>query len=144
MLAELDTLLTESHCRLPMAEGFAPASPEQLDAHLRHIITTYSLKGHNVLVHCRGGVGRAGLFACAWMLKMGLFGPIVGMHDAAGQHLDNELRTIERVIEVIRRRRSLKAIETPAQVQFMLQYVHWLSTNAQILSAGDVLRGRAP
>lgn len=125
-----------------MAEGFAPASPEQIDAHLRHIISTYSLKGHNVLVHCRGGVGRAGLFACSWMLKMGLFGPVVGTHDPAGQHLDAELALVERVIEVIRKRRSLKAIETPQQVHFLLQYIHWLAATGQVVNASDVLGAR--
>ena len=120
-----------------MAEGFAPASPEQLDAHLSHLISTYTLKGHNVLVHCRGGVGRAGLFACCW--KLGLFGPLIGIHDPTGQSLEGEMNLVERVIEVIRKRRSAKAIETPQQVHFILRYIHWLSTTGQVVNANEVV-----
>ena len=124
-----------------MAEGFAPSSPEQLDAHLSHLITKYTLHGQNVLVHCRGGVGRAGLFACCWMLKLGLFGPIVGIQDPHGGNVDSELGMVEKVVEVVRKRRSLKAIETPQQVHFLLQYVHWLACNGQVVTANEVLGG---
>lgn len=30
--------------------------------------------GISILAHCRGGVGRAGLVSCCWMLKLGLCG----------------------------------------------------------------------
>ncbi|KAG1725181.1 hypothetical protein EDB19DRAFT_1756955, partial [Suillus lakei] len=30
------------------------------------------MRGASVLVHCRGGLGRAGLVACCWTLKIGL------------------------------------------------------------------------
>ena len=45
-----------------------------LSDQLDFLIQKYTLLGHNILVHCRGGVGRAGLVACCWMLKMGLCG----------------------------------------------------------------------
>jgi hypothetical protein len=45
-----------------------------LNDQLDFLIRKYTLQGQNVLVHCRGGVGRAGLVACCWMLKMGLCG----------------------------------------------------------------------
>jgi protein-tyrosine phosphatase len=122
-----------------MAEGFAPANPEQLDAHLSYLVSKYTMHGHNALVHCRGGVGRAGLFACAWMIKMGLLGPVSGIHDPAGRQLDNEMRIVEKVIEVIRKRRSAKAIETPQQVHFILQYIHWLSNHAKVLTGREAL-----
>ncbi|KAG6378097.1 hypothetical protein JVT61DRAFT_13780 [Boletus reticuloceps] len=60
--------------RIPLPEGLVPLSPKSLDADLDRIIERYTLQGISVLVHCRGGVGRAGLFACCWMLKLGLCG----------------------------------------------------------------------
>lgn len=38
------------------------------------------------------------------------------------------LQLVERAIEVIRRRRSVKAIETLEQVQFLVEYVEYLRT----------------
>jgi protein-tyrosine phosphatase len=57
--------------RLPMPDGFTPVSISLFDAQINLIATRYTLRGINVLVHCRGGVGRAGLTACAWAIKMG-------------------------------------------------------------------------
>lgn len=45
-----------------------------LNDQLDFLIQKYTIQGQNILVHCRGGVGRAGLVACCWMLKMGLCG----------------------------------------------------------------------
>lgn len=47
---------------------------DKLDEHLTRLINTYTLSGTPILVHCRGGVGRAGLVACCWALKLGLCG----------------------------------------------------------------------
>lgn len=60
--------------RLPMAEGFAPTNVQEMDAVMTCIVTDCTMRGTSVLVHCRGGVGRAGLIACAWLLKMGFVG----------------------------------------------------------------------
>jgi len=57
-----------------MPEGFAPLAPGMLNDQLDFLIRKYTLQGQNILVHCRGGVGRAGLVACCWMLKVGLCG----------------------------------------------------------------------
>ena len=68
--------LSSSHlCRLPMPDGFTPVSISLFDAQVSLIATRYTLRGINVLVHCRGGVGRAGLTACAWAIKMGYVQP---------------------------------------------------------------------
>ena len=61
-------------CSLPTPEGLAPVNPAILDVHLTRLIQTYTLAGTPILVHCRGGVGRAGLIACCWALKLGLCG----------------------------------------------------------------------
>jgi hypothetical protein len=154
------------------------------------------------LVHCRGGVGRAGLIACCWMLKMGLCGWIRRMEFPPLEHpfqsfFDNNaleaspdlvngnadpigppsngtlsappwpqngstsnhsnstadsnqpresspekrpngiphtlalvrldtMDLVERAIRVVRRRRSVKAIETFEQVHFLVQFVEFL------------------
>ncbi|ORX40745.1 hypothetical protein BD324DRAFT_611927 [Kockovaella imperatae] len=133
--------------RLPMPDGFTPVSLSLFDAQINLIAEKYTLQGINVLVHCRGGVGRAGLTASAWAIKMGFVTPHpsltlvaeaafsklsdVNPH-APGLHLPAELEhqicmsMVERVIAMIRSRRGLKAIESFEQVQFLAAYVKWL------------------
>lgn len=69
--AEADKLGIEV-IRLPMAEGFSPTDVLATDKAISCVVNDYTLHGVHVLVHCRGGVGRAGLIACTWMLKLGL------------------------------------------------------------------------
>ncbi|OWZ76425.1 hypothetical protein C365_04571 [Cryptococcus neoformans Bt85] len=74
--------------RLPMPDGFTPVSMELFDSQVSLIATKYTLQGINVLVHCRGGVGRAGMTACAWAIKMGFVQPhpsLVIVEEAARQ-----------------------------------------------------------
>lgn len=139
---------------VPLPEGLTPLSPKSLDVDVDRIIQSYTLHGISVLVHCRGGVGRAGLFACCWMLKLGLCGWIetdippspanTSGGESEAKHDDvpsgtfrwdsetvvrrDTLQLVERVIEVVRRRRSVKAIETLEQVQFLVEYVDYLRT----------------
>src|ERR1700723_700055 len=60
--------------RVPTPEGLAPLEPATLDSYLTRLIGSYTQQGIPILVHCRGGVGRAGLIACCWILKLGLCG----------------------------------------------------------------------
>ncbi|KAM0746398.1 phosphatases II [Meredithblackwellia eburnea MCA 4105] len=130
--------------RIPMVEGFAPSSPAALDAHLSRIIRQHTLRGESVLAHCRGGIGRAGLVACCWILKCGLVGEIAGRGVSSGEEEDwllgngQAMAVVERVIDVIRKRRSVKAIETPQQVHFLLDYVTYLQTQAKTVRASDI------
>ncbi|EJD52708.1 phosphatases II [Auricularia subglabra TFB-10046 SS5] len=101
--------------RLPTPEGLAPLVPRVVDEHLGRAIHQYTMRGVPILVHCRGGVGRAGLIACCWMLKLGL----------CGWERDS-VALVERVIAVVRRRRSIKAIETFEQVRFLVDFVDYL------------------
>jgi hypothetical protein len=165
-----------------MPDGFTPVSLSLFDDQVSLIVRDYSLKGVNVLVHCRGeysifaktlltkslsflylftshlyslhqlsgGVGRAGLTASAWAIKMGFVPPhpsLALVEEAAVRQaqavsitpvspssvqLPAELEhqivmsIVERVIAMIRARRGLKAIESAEQVQFLASYVGWL------------------
>lgn len=141
----------------------------------------YTLQGANVLVHCRGGVGRAGLVACCWALKLGLIGWIEteppaaspgGLSPAPSPRSElptpppspadaplspaaaaaarageprlvrrDTLRLVDRVIGVVRRRRSAKAIETYEQVLFLVDYVDYLRAEGARRASPDVANG---
>lgn len=128
-----------------MPEGLAPADVERFDHHLQRVINCYTLRGISVLVHCRGGLGRAGLVACCWAIRLGLCGWLdtqPGMYPSsrlactapealpafppAATVRKDTLQLLERVISFIRRRRSLKAVETFEQVRFLMEYVEFL------------------
>lgn len=122
--------------RIPLPEGLAPLSPQSLDESLTKLIDGYTLRGVSILVHCRGGLGRAGLVACCWALKIGLCGwinvdlsvsPSPGEADGMETHVRRDtLQLVERAITVVRRRRSVKAVETLEQVRFLTEYVDYL------------------
>jgi len=131
--------------RLPLPEGLAPIDIELFNSHLRCLIDSYTLKGLRTLVHCRGGVGRAGLVACCWILKLGLCGwfesesysqqstvadPLQPLrHDvgAADKVVRGDtLQLVRNALQVIRKQRSLKAVETFEQVRFLVDYVEFL------------------
>lgn len=121
--------------RIPIPEGLAPIDPETLDAHLMKVIETFTMQGSAVLVHCRGGVGRAGIVACCWMLRLGLCGWLEAHRaDTVDSELvdDATISLVERLISVVRRRRSLKAVETYEQVRFLVDYVKFLRERSEI------------
>ena len=114
---------------LPIPEGLAPLTPAHLDVHLTSLINHYTLRGIPILVHCRGGVGRAGLIACCWAIRLGLCGWVDDCRAPAvtSAEDDDEILTyVERVISFVRRRRSMKAIETYEQVKFLVDYINYL------------------
>ncbi|CEP16125.1 hypothetical protein [Parasitella parasitica] len=89
--------------RLPMVEGGCPKTLSEVRNAVLEV-NKEIYKGHNVLAHCRGGVGRAGLFAGCWLLENLL------------------CRSVERTVFVLRERRSTKAIETYAQAEYLIRY----------------------
>lgn len=131
---------------LPMPEGLCPLSVKAMSIHMDRVIQGYTLQGRHVLVHCRGGVGRAGLVACTWMLKLGLVGSVepIPEQDRTAWGFDGQLSAdrlmhgqqvpvdaldlLERVVYIIRRQRSVKAIETYEQVRFLLEFIEHLRT----------------
>ncbi|KAI8097698.1 protein-tyrosine phosphatase-like protein [Halteromyces radiatus] len=94
--------------RLPMVEGSCPDTLEEVD-NVINIVNNKIWKGENVLAHCRGGVGRAGLFACCWMINNTL------------------CLSAERAIRTVRARRSPKAIETMRQAEFVIHYAQFIT-----------------
>lgn len=107
--------------RIPMVEGFAPASPAVLDEHLTRIVRFHSLRGEAVLAHCRGGIGRAGLVSCCWMIKCGLLGLDLSLKGDEARA--EAMRIVERVIDVVRRRRrSVSFHFGPAEVAANLDF----------------------
>jgi len=127
-----------NYSRLPTPEGLAPLTPASLDIHLTDLINTFTLRGVPVLIHCRGGVGRAGVVACCWLIKLGLCGwvepdgkavPCTTSSSHPGSIPSARKDTIsfvEKVIAVVRKRRSLKAVETYEQVGFLVDFVEYL------------------
>jgi len=65
-------------------------------------------EGRNILCHCRGGVGRAGLIACCYLLKCGY------------------TKKYSEAIKIVRAQRSPQAIETRKQEDFIANYSSWL------------------
>jgi protein tyrosine phosphatase len=125
-----------------MPEGLAPLDPASLDDVLLTVINNYTLHGTPVLVHCRGGVGRAGVVACCWLIRLGLCGWIQEMDQTLCDdchvpdmissatesigHTHQVLQYLRRVIGIVRSRRSAKAVETYEQVKFLVEYVEYL------------------
>lgn len=138
--------------RLPIAEGFAPMDIGRIDSLMSTLVLNYTLRGASILVHCRGGVGRAGIVACLWILKMGLVmnsgpsdgpcatlsacteppsaSPAASDASACATRAANEsvhvLQVVLKVIDIVRKRRSPKAIETAEQARFLVEYVRFL------------------
>ncbi|TYJ52291.1 hypothetical protein B9479_007106 [Cryptococcus floricola] len=82
--------------RLPMPDGFTMVSMELFDSQVALIAQKYTLQGINVLVHCRGGIGRAGMTACAWAIKMGFVQPhpsLTIVEEAARRHAAHTARS---------------------------------------------------
>jgi protein tyrosine phosphatase len=140
-----------------MPEGLCPLSVQTMSEHMDKIIRNYTLRGRHVLAHCRGGVGRAGLVACTWMLKLGICGsvpskqqqdPASNVQETTGSREQviqdptiqappeslmrerkvprDSMELLERVVYIIRRQRSVKAIETYEQVRFLLEFIEYL------------------
>ncbi|KAJ8322886.1 hypothetical protein O5D80_008410 [Batrachochytrium dendrobatidis] len=93
--------------RIPIIEGGTPVCLmdtilvlDEIDACIKN--------GSNVLCHCRGGIGRAGVIVCCYLLYKG--------------YCENA----EDAIAYIRKRRSHKAIETEEQEHYIEQFYQML------------------
>lgn len=77
---------------------------DEIEPIIDQIVTKTSVDGENVLCHCRGGIGRAGLVACCYLIKIGA------------------VTSFENAIRFVRTRRSPKAIETKKQEDYIEEY----------------------
>ncbi|KAI8801846.1 protein-tyrosine phosphatase-like protein [Cladochytrium replicatum] len=93
--------------RIPIVEGQCPQTMGELETVLIKIDERVR-SGAHVLSHCRGGIGRAGLVACCFLLRNGY------------------LSTADRAIQFVRMRRSPKAIETIMQEDYIRRYEEWI------------------
>lgn len=71
-----------------------------------------SCKG-NVLIHCRGGVGRAGLLACCILSNL------------------CEFSSPNKVIEFVRKRRDKRCVESRKQEDFVKDYFTFINNKSE-------------
>lgn len=127
---ETATKIGLSILRFPMPEGLHPPDLNEFHDRLSILLNDFTFKGFNILVHCRGGVGRAGIIASAWILKMGLIPNL--LLPAINNETEHCLSILKSLINVVRLRRSLKAIETFEQVRFIFNFIVFLRKRAGI------------
>ncbi|KAJ3022646.1 UNVERIFIED_CONTAM: hypothetical protein HDU68_009009 [Siphonaria sp. JEL0065] len=104
--------------RIPIIEGSCPDNIEEVSVVVEEIDRRLR-EGVNVLIHCRGGVGRAGLIACCLLLRKKF------------------VLNATRAIQFVRIRRSLKAIETMRQEDFINAYEKYLSDRLTCVDITD-------
>ncbi|MFK7601556.1 cyclin-dependent kinase inhibitor 3 family protein [Deinococcus sp. SM5_A1] len=93
--ADLNNLEVKAYA---IPDQHAPGKRADFAAFIDELMTDL-LDGRGVVVHCRGGLGRAGLTAACLLVQGGM--------------------TADRAIELVRETRDRKAIETSEQVQFV-------------------------
>ncbi|KAL6765944.1 protein-tyrosine phosphatase-like protein [Haematococcus lacustris] len=92
---------------LPIIEMGAPECMEKAAMFIEGLALGVS-RGDRIAVHCRGGMGRAGLIAACVMLRLGC------VADA------------KEAIKLVRERRCAAAIESKRQEDFVAGYATWL------------------
>ncbi|UBV41699.1 cyclin-dependent kinase inhibitor 3 family protein [Deinococcus taeanensis] len=85
----------------PIPDGQAPRNLQDFTAYIDELMTAL-LDGRSVVVHCRGGLGRAGLTAACLLVQGGL--------------------NAQQAIDLVRETRSPHAIETTEQEQFIIAF----------------------
>lgn len=98
----------------PILEMAAPESLDRTAGFVRRLVEMLA-RGEKVVVHCRGGVGRAGLMAACTLLQ-------IGSAASAGG-----------AIEEVRRRRCRRAVESASQVRFIEKYAAELKAERRSL-----------
>ncbi|KAG2059896.1 hypothetical protein BDR06DRAFT_1062653, partial [Suillus hirtellus] len=110
---------------IPLLEGLAPLLPQSPDESLTKLINNYTMYGKSILVHCCGGLGRAGLIACCWVPKISLcrwinvdlsLNPAEGTDGLEKYVRRDTLQLIKHMITVVQGQQSIKVIETLKQV----------------------------
>lgn len=94
--------------RMPLVEGSAPSNFTEMDIVL-DFVNSKIHDGSNILCHCRGGIGRAALVVCCFLIRKGY------------------CSSAEQAVQFVRTRRSIKAIETDLQEAFISSYFYYHS-----------------
>mmetsp|Transcript_810 Transcript_810/g.1750 ORF Transcript_810/g.1750 Transcript_810/m.1750 type:complete len:187 (-) Transcript_810:2645-3205(-) len=93
----------------PMIEMAAPGTVDEISSLLASIDATVT-NGAGVLVHCRGGIGRAGTIAACYLLYKGVS------------------PTAATAIDAVRRARDPRCVESRRQAEFISSYAKHLAT----------------
>ena len=97
-----------SYVNLPMIEMAAPDDFDEACALISDLRRRIESEGEVLAVHCKGGIGRAGLVASCVLLALGRQSRA---RDAIGE---------------VRRRRCKTAVETSRQEDWVVRYEAWL------------------
>jgi protein-tyrosine phosphatase len=109
--------------QLPIIEMFAP---EDMADALRVIEDIFERmqRGSKCVLHCRGGVGRAGMLGGCLLLRMGI------------------CSRVKEAIELVRKRRCKRAIESRSQETFILEFARlWGAKGDHETGAASSARG---
>lgn len=88
---------------LPIVDGDVPKDLDAFDALVEHV-AAHLESGRHIVVHCKGGLGRAGMVAACTLLRVGVF------------------QTVRDAIAEVRRCRSASSIENRWQEDFVAAY----------------------
>ncbi|CDW77542.1 dual specificity protein phosphatase [Stylonychia lemnae] len=97
--------------KYPIIEMAPPENLEQFHKEVVEVIVKHLLQNKgNVLIHCRGGVGRAGLLACCVLSYFCEFG------------------NFKKIIEFMRKRRDKRCVESRKQEDFVKAYFNFINS----------------
>eukprot|EP01024_Parvocaulis_polyphysoides_P043018 TRINITY_DN3927_c0_g2_i1.p1 TRINITY_DN3927_c0_g2~~TRINITY_DN3927_c0_g2_i1.p1 ORF type:complete len:204 (+),score=9.09 TRINITY_DN3927_c0_g2_i1:173-784(+) len=94
--------------QFPIIEMRAPESMDQTMELLENIIQRLK-NGQNILLHCKGGVGRAGTIAACLLLYLGV------------------AKSVGNAIQIVRTRRCKNAVESYSQERFISRFSNYLN-----------------
>lgn len=96
----------------PIVEGASAVDGKGTSIEQAHAVLSQAVEmmqtGGSVVMHCRGGVGRAGMMGACLLLLLG------------------EAQSPKNAIELVRQRRCKQAVETMKQEDFVSAYFEWL------------------
>mmetsp|Transcript_17607 Transcript_17607/g.29728 ORF Transcript_17607/g.29728 Transcript_17607/m.29728 type:complete len:108 (-) Transcript_17607:3-326(-) len=88
---------------------------------LKVIAHVFQSKG-NVMIHCRGGIGRAGMLGCNILSHLLDTRRMKESAEAAEQ----KMKGAQFIIDIVRRKRDRRAVESQKQVDFVFQFHQYL------------------